>query len=417
MYEVPEIHVDFRSFSLILLACKACHCYDSAMNSSVVKLSREELYKEIWKTPARVLAEQFDISDVGLAKACKRMGIPRPPRGYWQRKEAGKSVKTPPLPPAKPTDKLTVEFRRATHPKRPPTPLRNLVPAEIFQSFDQPHALVDLTRRRLEKATLSKTGHLVTAAKQRLDLEVSQTKLERALRLYDAILKAWEREGNTVDLGEGESPSTLLRSGAEELRISLEEEIETVTLPPTEAELLRPKWTWKLQTETRCKGSLKILLAGDRIEEWRHFERRFRDGESSTLENTVGRIFAAALEYLAVRKAYVEASERRRREREEHHKIEQARRKREDEERSRREAERKRVETLFAAAQEWDKARRLRAFVTECERRMADSGTDQGVIERWVTWAKERVDEIDPLERGYLDSLLRDGAPTPPASP
>lgn len=58
------------------------------MNSSVVKLSREELYKQIWKTPARVLAEQFDISDVGLAKTCKRMGIPRPPRGYWARKEA-----------------------------------------------------------------------------------------------------------------------------------------------------------------------------------------------------------------------------------------------------------------------------------------------------------------------------------------
>lgn len=278
------------------------------MNSPTVKLSREELYKQIWTTPAQVLAEQFDISDVGLAKACKRMGIPRPTRGYWQRKEAGKEVRTIPLPPAKPTDKLSVEFRRATHPKRPTTPRRDLITAELLQSFDQPHPLVDLTHRRLENGTVSKTGLLVSTAKQRLNLTVGQAKLERSLRLYDAILKAWEREGNCVLIGEGDSPPTLLRSGTETLSISIEEEIETVTLPPTEAELLRPKWTWKLRTETRGNGAFKILLSGDRIEDWRSFVRRFRDGESSAIEKTAERIVRAALDYLTIRKAYLEES-------------------------------------------------------------------------------------------------------------
>lgn len=350
------------------------------MNSSIVKLSREELYKQIWKTPARVLAEQFDISDVGLAKTCKRMGIPRPPRGYWARREAGKEVKAVPLPPAKPTDKLSVEFHRATHPKRPTTPRRDLIPAQLFHSFDEPHPLVDLTRRRFENATVGKNGLLVSAAKHRLDLTVSQDKLERALRLYDAILKAWERLGNEALLGKEDTSPTLLRSGTETLRISIEEEVETVTLPPTETELLKPKWTWKLRTETRGKGSLKILLRGDHIEEWRSFERRFRDGAASTLENTASRILTAALDYLPDRQAYLVEAERKRKEREEEHRIERERRRREDEERCRREAEKKRVDAFLNAASDWEKSSRLREFIAECRTRMVETEIDDVVI-------------------------------------
>jgi hypothetical protein len=256
------------------------------MNSPIVKLSREDLYRQIWETPASVLAAQYDISDVGLAKACKRMGIPRPPRGYWRRKRTGKRVTAIPLPPASPTDQRSVEFHRATHPMRPATPHRDPIAAEVFQSFDQPHPLVDLTRRRFEKATAGKTGLLDPAAMRRLDLTVSRDKLERALRLYDAILKAWEQAGNVALLGKEDSSITLLRSGNETLRISIEEEIETVTLPPTEAELLKPRWHWKQRTETRGKGTLRILLSGDQIEEWRIFERRFHSRPTSPLEST-----------------------------------------------------------------------------------------------------------------------------------
>jgi len=377
------------------------------MNSSVVKLSREELYKQIWKTPARVLAEQFDISDVGLAKTCKRMGIPRPPRGYWARKEAGKEVKTVPLPPAKPTDKLSAEFHRATRPKQPTTPRRDLIPAEFFQSFDQPHPLVDLTRRRFENATVGKTGLLVSTAKHRLDLTVSRDKLDRALRLYDAILKAWERLGHEALLGKEDTSPTLLRSGTETLRISIEEEVETVTLPPTETELLKPKWTWKLRTETRGKGSLKILLTGDRIEDWRSFDRRFRDGAASTLEKTAGRILTAALDYLPERRAYLVVAEQRRKEREEQRRIESEQRRREEEARRRQEVEKKRVEDFLDAAKDWEKTLRLREFIAECRTRMMETGVDDVAIGQWVAWAEQIADRQDPFVAGFLEDSLQ----------
>jgi hypothetical protein len=46
----------------------------------------------------RTLVPKFGMSDVGLAKACKRMRIPRPGLGYWPKKAAGQPVKRARLP-------------------------------------------------------------------------------------------------------------------------------------------------------------------------------------------------------------------------------------------------------------------------------------------------------------------------------
>jgi hypothetical protein len=40
--------------------------------------TREQLYKAIWTTPRVKLAAELGISDVALAKTCRRLGIPRP---------------------------------------------------------------------------------------------------------------------------------------------------------------------------------------------------------------------------------------------------------------------------------------------------------------------------------------------------
>jgi len=44
-------------------------------------VSVEELYQLIWGKPIHTLSKEFGISDVGLAKICKRNNIPRPERG------------------------------------------------------------------------------------------------------------------------------------------------------------------------------------------------------------------------------------------------------------------------------------------------------------------------------------------------
>lgn len=59
-----------------------------------IRLNREELYEQVWSMPMTKLARQYEISDVGLAKICKKLEIPVPGRGYWAKK--GRK-KRPPL--------------------------------------------------------------------------------------------------------------------------------------------------------------------------------------------------------------------------------------------------------------------------------------------------------------------------------
>jgi hypothetical protein len=47
----------------------------------------------------RQLAQEFRVSDVAIAKACRRANIPIPGRGHWAKIKAGKSVSITPLPP------------------------------------------------------------------------------------------------------------------------------------------------------------------------------------------------------------------------------------------------------------------------------------------------------------------------------
>src|SRR5688500_17328740 len=68
-----------------------------------IKLKRKELYKKVWQKPTVKLAEEFGLSDVGLAKICKKLNDPKPPLGYWRKIETGAKIKPTPLP--KSTDK------------------------------------------------------------------------------------------------------------------------------------------------------------------------------------------------------------------------------------------------------------------------------------------------------------------------
>lgn len=61
------------------------------------KVTREELYALVWEKPATDVAQDLGISDVALSKLCRRLQIPKPPRGYWARVKAGRAPRRPNL--------------------------------------------------------------------------------------------------------------------------------------------------------------------------------------------------------------------------------------------------------------------------------------------------------------------------------
>ena len=61
---------------------------------------REALHELVWTAPVLEVAKRLGVSDVGLAKLCRRAEIPTPGRGYWARIESGQRLGQAPLPPA-----------------------------------------------------------------------------------------------------------------------------------------------------------------------------------------------------------------------------------------------------------------------------------------------------------------------------
>ena len=65
----------------------------------LARYSREKLHEEVWSQPVQRVAKRYGVSDVALAKTCRKLKIPLPRRGYWAKKAAGKHVEPrPPLP-------------------------------------------------------------------------------------------------------------------------------------------------------------------------------------------------------------------------------------------------------------------------------------------------------------------------------
>jgi hypothetical protein len=151
-----------------------------------MQISRHDLYNRVWSTPMSKLARELDISDVGLAKACRRHNIPRPPRGYWARLAAGKAPPKPALPSAK-IDTVELDAARHRIAETPKVEIdRASIKAAQAAQAAQGEALAGVaaaTFERLTNAKPSADGFVIFAPKGRKSLTmVWSTRMFRSAR-------------------------------------------------------------------------------------------------------------------------------------------------------------------------------------------------------------------------------------------
>ncbi|MGE3148209.1 hypothetical protein [Pseudorhodoplanes sp.] len=63
-----------------------------------IRLTREQLYELVWSQALVRLGKSLGISDVAIAKQCRKANIPIPERGSWNKLQAGYAVSRTPLP-------------------------------------------------------------------------------------------------------------------------------------------------------------------------------------------------------------------------------------------------------------------------------------------------------------------------------
>lgn len=53
------------------------------------QISTEQLLLEVWNRPTVEIANELKVSDKAITKRCLKLGVPKPPRGYWAIIRAG----------------------------------------------------------------------------------------------------------------------------------------------------------------------------------------------------------------------------------------------------------------------------------------------------------------------------------------
>lgn len=341
-------------------------------------LTRSALYAAVWTEPIRTVARSLDVSDVGLAKACRVAGVPVPPRGFWAKLQHGQPAPPrpplPPLPPRPGGEQVVI----APAKKRAPSPVAAEAEAiPVPSDLRRAHPIVRgwiaedaATRRRFGRKGWSVAGLA----------DLSTPLAQRRLRLTSALLTALARRRHVVACG----PSGLtVTAHGETLTFTLYERSKVQSRPATAEER-----RWRPERPT----VRATVPAGDlvcKIREALSAPTEFNELKAS-LENQlpaiVVRLEAGLAELAERRRLRTLKAERRAA-------AEAARQKR----RAYGEAQTALSAKLVAQAERHQQAQAIRAYVAAADASAAAAAADYGA---WRIWALAQADAMDPLLDG-----------------
>lgn len=369
-------------------------------------VSREQLYRELWSEPALVVAKRYGISDVGLAKVCRRFDIPKPGLGYWAKREVGTAPAPTPLPPTSDPALQNVHLQpgvqaKATedvpeYEREKDKEWRIRVPPDLKLT----HPLVKAAAAGLHSAAKQPVrptsyqeryrAHLVGAGEGCLDIAVSKPLIARALRIMQALVAALEKRGYSVAVNK--KSETIVTVLGEEFQIALNERQKQI----------RVKHEYHTSIELEPSGCLRLRIGAD------YSSSGVMDDPPRLVEDLLNR-FVASL----VRKA-VEAQRQRaiRAERERRWQVHDHERQLREQIRHSEDLRRRRLRVL---ASRWVQHRRLADFVASVEQRITEGqleGESKESATRWVEWARANLLRTDPIE-----ALLKEPWPTAPLPP
>jgi hypothetical protein len=368
---------------------------------------REQLYLEIWETPLIKLALKYGISAVALGKVCRKLQIPLPGRGYWAKKEFGKSVDRIPLPDAKnlpvvhrmKTAPTTTEAATAKSPEPPVNDPELIRIAEIeavnfgIDPSAKQHKLISAAARILRHAPADARHILYPPYSEAcLEIRVSKASLDRALAILNAIILKLESLNFTVTVQKGTDRAGVVIDGfralfaiAEKARVNSRREVQ------------HGSWT-ATETDYEPTGELEFRV-GQHGYGW---EKKFADGKARKLDSMLSQCVGALLR--EARGLRIAAEAARQREIENQKRREELSKLRElvDE-------EEKRVRNLDGWVTNWARAQQIRGFVTALEKLWAQEGHDlspEAQKGQRILWMKEQADRLDPLVHPSPPSIL-----------
>ncbi len=370
-----------------------------------IVLHRNQLYAEVWKTPMLTLSKRYGLSDVGLRKICKRLKVPVPKVGHWQRVKFGKMVSQPRLPAIALKDLAQVEVavrERLIADEETERTIAECISREkrpdvkivVGPSLYDPHPLVSHTLKVLSKVEPDDMGWIKPRGVAALDLAVGKGNVDRALRIFDSLIKAIEKRGGTIvpelnpyksSCRQRDSISWIVWMG-ERIQFRI---LEALTTVKEKSRFFSDTYRTRFQP----KGQLVLRIETSTTEGCR---RTWSDRSSGGLEEKLNEFLIGVLAVIREKKAegIILAKQAA---------IERERRRvREEEEKARREEE-ARIQDLENLVEAWHKSERVRAFLRAMkEMVIARDGeiAPESERDRMFQWAEGYADSIDSIEMG-----------------
>ena len=366
------------------------------MNNKTIRLTRQELYDQVWSNPLRQLAKEYGLSDVGLAKICRRNNVPLPPAGHWVKVAHGYTPRKPPLPPAEQGQSEVIEiiprqpetFDREKYPdvlKEFEAIKREGLQIEFPESMKDLHPLLRQTQKYFKTAKPDNDSRLRPCRQGCVDIRVSPEAVNRALRIMHALIRLLESQGLSVWIREEGYVGTYVQILGEGLQISLKEKV---------------KRSEKVQTSP-YDNKYEFHPLGLLFFETEHYyapglQHTWEDTQSSKLEDKLQEISNGLIE-IALRRR-IDRLER-----------EEADRKRnEDQERKEVEVERQKQEKaqfdkLLKDATDWQTSQMLRSYIEAVRKSVSENELDSetsAALKKWLGWAERKADELDPIRNG-----------------
>lgn len=356
-------------------------------------IKRSELYAKVWQMPMTRLAKEFDISDVGLAKACKKHNIPTPRAGYWAKFAYGKAPSPTPLPEG---DDVLVRLKPSNH-RIPPAAIKPaavletgliaaVAPIAAPEELDEKLAAHSrATLAALKKTKPDKSGFIQCRSNKAFTCVISTGPRDRAVRILDALERTVNNIGGHWKPDE-KAESLQLEFDGESMQFSLIEQYRRTEHVETD-----PKYSWwtKRTYQYHFSGELTINLDASF-----QGQRTWSDGKRHKLEDKLAE-FAAGVQNAA------RAIKELREEREAQH------RRWEEEARIRREAEEKERQfnefraNLVAEASAWHDFQRVSQYVQHLEQLLAQASENQNneAKHKWMAMAHACVASLDPAQQ------------------
>lgn len=373
--------------------------------ASTTTVSRETLFDQVWSKPMRTLAQEYGVSDVALAKACRRANIPIPAQGHWNKIFHGKRGEEKPKLPSAESERagdITITRSALRHAAVDFDPAvvscaeavaSGAVRLQVADTLRSPHSAV--RQRPAGKATPGKDGFPENA--KVLPVDVGREHRDRALRILDALAKALEARGYAV------TAAGALIEG-QQIPFAVSERTDKVLHVPTPKELARKKeHPWERLPTWDHVPNGRLTIYSEVYVWWRRdLIKRWSDGRRTRLEDTLQDVLVGLVALGAALRQRADeerAKEERRTEAE------------------RQRAEMERQERISAARDEHivngaDRLRRatdIRTLVAAAESRSAAEGANRTSVRlmAWLERARTVAARLDPLSDG-LEAMLRD---------